>query len=97
MKERLAQQVKENSLQASILDSIREEAGSLSKRVNQEDKTKLDEYFSSIRDVEKRLEGRRQWYDQPKPKAPFEQPADTNTVDDLPMLYELIALALQTD
>ncbi|MGB4708179.1 MAG: DUF1552 domain-containing protein [Fuerstiella sp.] len=96
-KERLAQQVKENSLQASILDSIREEAGSLSKRVNQEDKTKLDEYFSSIRDVEKRLEGRRQWSDQPKPKAPFEQPADTNTVDDLPMLYELIALALQTD
>ncbi|MCO8123119.1 DUF1552 domain-containing protein [Stieleria sp. TO1_6] len=96
-KERRAQQVKENSLQASILDSIREEAGSLSKRVNQEDKNKLDEYFSSIRDVEKRLEGRRRWSDQPKPKAPFEQPADSNTVDDLPMLYELIALALQTD
>lgn len=96
-KKRRAQQVKENSLQASILDSIREEAGSLSKRVNQEDKTKLDEYFSSIRDVEKRLEGRQQWSHQPKPKAPFEKPADTNTVDDLPMLYELMALALQTD
>lgn len=95
--ERRTQQVKENSLQASILDSVREEAGSLSRRVNQEDKTKLDEYFSAIRDVEKRLEGRRQWADQPKPKAPFEKPADTNTVDDLPMLYELIALALQTD
>ncbi|MFK8113704.1 MAG: DUF1552 domain-containing protein [Rubripirellula sp.] len=95
--ERRARQVKENSLQASILDSIREEAGSLSKRVNQEDKAKLDEYFSSIRDVEKRLEGRRQWSDQPKPEAPFEKPADRNTVDDLPMLYELIALALQTD
>ena len=95
--ERRIQQVKENSLQASILDSIREEAGSLSKRINHEDKAKLDEYFSSIRDVEKRLQGRRQWSDQPKPQAPFEKPADTNTVDDLPMLYELIALALQTD
>ncbi|GAB5406887.1 MAG: DUF1552 domain-containing protein [Aureliella sp.] len=96
-KERRAKQVKENALQSSILDSIRAEAGSLTKRVNQEDKDKLDEYFSSIRDVEKRLEGRRQWADQPKPEAPFEQPADTNTVDDLPLLYELIALALQTD
>ena len=96
-KERRAQQVNENSLQASILDSITEEAGSLSKRVNHEDKAKLDEYFSSIRDVEKRLEVRRRWADQPKPEAPFEKPANTNTVDDLPMLYELIALALQTD
>lgn len=96
-KERHAQQVKETSLQASILDSIREEASSLSRRVNHEDKDKLDEYFSSIRDVEKRLDGRRRWSDQPKPDAPFEKPADTNTVDDLPMLYELIALALQTD
>ncbi len=96
-KQRCAQQIKDNSLQASILDSMLEEAGSLSKRVNQEDKAKLDEYFSSIRDVEKRLELRRRWVDQPKPEPPFERPADANTVDDLPVLYELIALALQTD
>jgi hypothetical protein len=91
------QQVKANSLQASVLDSILEEAGSLSKRVNQEDKVKLDEYFSAIRDVEKRLDIRQRWADRPKPEQPFDKPADTNTVDDLPMLYELIALALQTD
>lgn len=96
-KERRAQQLKANSLQTSILDSIREEAGSLSKRVNREDKAKLDEYFTSIRDVEKRLEFRKRWADQPKPQAPFGKPANANTVDDLPMLYELIALALQTD
>ncbi|WP_442510032.1 DUF1552 domain-containing protein [Novipirellula sp. SH528] len=96
-KERLAQKVKATTLNSSILDSITEEASSLSKRVNKEDKAKLDEYFSSIRDVEKRLEVRRRWADQPKPDAPFDKPANTNTVDDLPMLYELIALALQTD
>ena len=95
--QRRAQKMKANSLQSSILDSILEEANSLSKRVNQEDKAKLDEYFTSIRDVEKRLEVRRRWADQPKPDAPFEKPADTNMVEDLPLLYELIALALQTD
>ncbi len=96
-KERRAQRVKDNSLQGSVLDLMLEEAGALSKQVNQEDRAKLDEYFSSIRDVEKRLEVRRRWADQPKPAPPFEKPADSNTVDDLPMLYELIALALQTD
>lgn len=96
-KERREQTVRANSLQASILDSVLDEAGALAKRVNLEDKDKLDQYFTSIRDVEKRLANRIRWADQPKPEAPFEQPADTNTVDDLPMLYELIALALQTD
>lgn len=95
--ERLAQKVKANSLHASILDSVHEEAQTLSKRVNYEDKQKLDEYLTSIHDVEKRLGARRRWADQPKPEAPFDQPANTNTVEDLPLLYELIALALQTD
>ena len=37
------------------------------------------------------------WANQPKPKAPFEKPANHNAVEDLPLMYELIALALQTD
>ncbi|MCB1236446.1 MAG: DUF1552 domain-containing protein [Verrucomicrobiae bacterium] len=96
-KERQAQKAEENQLQASILDSVLEDANRLSKRVNREDKQKLDEYFTSIRDVEKRLEIRRRWVDQPKPEAPFGKPSDRNTVQDLPLLYELLALALQTD
>ncbi len=96
-KEHQAERVKENRLQDSILDSVLEDANRLSKRVNHEDKNKLDEYFSSIRDVEKRLELRKQWASHPKPEKPFDRPADQNTVEDLPMLYELIALALQTD
>ena len=92
-----ARKVRETKLQASILDSVTAEAADLSQRINSEDRNKLDEYFSSIRDVEKKLQTRRAWTDQPKPDAPFEKPANTNTVDDLPMLYELMALALQTD
>ncbi len=95
--ERQARRVQENQVQASILDSVREEAGRLSKRVNKEDKDKLDEYLTSVRDVEKRLELRKRWTSQPKPKAPFDKPANHNAVEDLPMLYDLIALALQTD
>jgi len=95
--ERRASRAGENELHGSILDSVLEDANDLSKRVNREDKEKLDEYFTSIRDVEKRLQMRQRWENEPKPKAPFEKPANRNTVEDLPMLYELIALALQTD
>ena len=87
----------ENRLQKSILDAVNDEAKGLSKKVNLEDRDKLDEYFTSIRDVEKRIELRRRWADHPKPNAPLDKPANKNTVDDLPILYELIALALQTD
>ncbi len=96
-KERQARRVQENQVQASILDSVMGEASRLSKRVNKEDKDKLDEYLTSVRDVEKRLELRQRWVNQAKPKAPFDKPANHNAVEDLPILYELIALALQTD
>ncbi len=96
-KDRIAQRKEEARLQASILDSVLEDANQLSRKVNREDRDKLDEYFTSVRDVEKRLELRRRWADQPKPKQPFARPTDRNMVDDLPLLYELIALALQTD
>lgn len=92
-----ARKVKANALQASILDSVWEEARGLSRQVNSEDRAKLEEYFTSVRDVEKRLKARQQWASAPRPEAPFEKPADRNTVHDLPLLYELIALALQTD
>jgi hypothetical protein len=95
--ERQERRHQENRLQASILDTVLGEANGLSKRVNREDKDKLDEYFTSIRDVEKRLELRQRWAGLPKPPPPFERPSNKNKVEDLPMLYELIALALQTD
>ncbi|MDP3072762.1 MAG: DUF1552 domain-containing protein [Opitutaceae bacterium] len=95
--ERQQRRHQENHLQASILDTVLGEANSLSRRVNREDKDKLDEYFTSIRDVEKRLELRQRWASLPKPQPPFDRPANKNKVEDLPMLYELIALALQTD
>lgn len=95
--QRLARREQDNRVQASILDSVREEAKRLSGQVNQEDKDKLDEYFTSVRDVEKRLELRQRWTNHPKPAAPFGKPANRNAVDDLPLMYELIALALHTD
>ncbi|MEM6776466.1 MAG: DUF1552 domain-containing protein [Planctomycetota bacterium] len=84
-------------LHASILDAVARDAMRLQQRVSQLDRNKLDEYFTSIRDVEQRLARRRQWIHVDKPEAPIARPKDVDMVTDLPLLYDLIALALQTD
>lgn len=84
-------------LQASILDVVRDEANRVERKLNSQDRQKLDEYLTSIRDVEKRIGMRKNWIDVPKPEAPFPAPKNKNMVEDLPLLYELISLALQTN
>ncbi|WP_145170205.1 DUF1552 domain-containing protein [Rubripirellula lacrimiformis] len=84
-------------LQESILDSVLGDAKSLSRRLNKNDNDKLDEYFASVRDVELKLSLDRRWQKVPKPAAPMDEPTDMGLTRDLPKLYDLIALALQTD
>lgn len=81
----------------SILDAVAEHAKSLNRRLDRKDRDKLDEYFTSVRDVEKQIELNRNWLDVPKPKPPIPEPPNRDFVSDLPVLYDLIALALQTD
>lgn len=84
-------------LQGSILDAVLGDAKSLSKRLNPNDNQKLDEYLSSVRDVEVKLSLDRQWQKVPKPDATIDEPRDEGLTKDLPKIYDLVALALQTD
>ncbi len=84
-------------LKGSILDAINGDAKSLERRLDQRDRDKLDEYFTSVRDVEKQLELGRQWSQIAKPSPGIPEPRNTEMVSDLPALYDLMALALQTD
>lgn len=84
-------------LHGSILDAVNGDAKSLGKHLAKRDQEKLDEYFTSVRDVEKQMELGKRWANVPKPKPGMPEPENTGFVSDLPVLYDLIALALQTD
>jgi hypothetical protein len=84
-------------MKGSILDAVQGDAKSLQRQLVQRDKEKLDEYFTSVRDVEKQIELRRKWAHVPKPEAKIDEPNNKDFVSDLPVMYDLIALALQTD
>lgn len=84
-------------LQNSILDAVHSDASALKRKISIRDGQKLDEYFSSIRDVEQKLELDQHWQNIPKPVVGIAEPEDEGLTKDLPKLYDLIALALQTD
>ena len=98
-------------LRGSVLDSVMAQAKALQPTISSQDKQKLDEYFNSVREVEQQLERNRQWADKPKPKVDLSDygdysepsgPEDVNAsefkyFDYSRMMYDLIALAFQTD
>lgn len=85
----------------SILDMVGEQAREMKRALPARDGEKLDEYFSSVRDAEKRLETMLEWEDKPKPTPDGPAPADVSHKDKpfeyLHLMYDLIVLALRHD
>jgi hypothetical protein len=84
---------------ASLLDALRDSASALNRTLNAADRDKLDQYLTSVRDVERRLQMSKEWIDRPKPKPPIDEVLDEERqhIDEVALLYDLMALALQTD
>lgn len=84
---------------ASMLDALRESANALNRTLNAADRSKLDQYLTSLRDVERRLQMSREWLDRPKPSPTIDAVLDEERqhVDEVALFYDLMALALQTD
>ncbi|HKI21629.1 MAG TPA: DUF1552 domain-containing protein [Isosphaeraceae bacterium] len=92
----------------SILDRVREEAAGLSRRVSSGDRAKLDEYLTSVREVEKRAAPMRsakekadeQAKDRGRPALTMKRP-DNGLPEDIRehmrLMCDIIALAFQTD
>ena len=84
----------------SILDLVESDAKILQRRIGREDQEKLDQYFTSVRELERKLTQSEAWLDKPKPKVDYELPADAGGLDfveRVPLYYDLMKLALQTD
>ena len=85
----------------SILDDVREQAKSLRTGLGNEDRNKLDEYLTSVRELELRMVNDESWAKKPKPKVDVEPPKDIPNPADLigrtRLLFDLSHLALQTD
>jgi hypothetical protein len=92
----------------SILDRVKDQTSDLQKQVSHADKAKLDEYLTSVRDVEKRVERSRAMKgkaeekakDRGRPVVTMKRP-DNGLPEDIRehmrLMCDIIALAFQTD
>jgi len=92
----------------SILDRVMADAAALTRKISADDKTKVDEYLTSVREVEKRIEGNRKNMDKAQDTAKqqnkpvFAMPRPANGLpEDLReharLMCDIIAIAFQTD
>jgi len=88
----------------SVLDTVLEDARTLRRGLASDDRTKLDEYLSSVRDVEVRTERLDAWLNVPKPKLDPEvsshfqrEVSKAQAGEYYRTMYDLIVLALRTD
>jgi hypothetical protein len=88
----------------SILDLVADDANRVNKKLGKEDRTKLDEYFTAVRQVEDRTRRADEWLNYPKPKVPPTEAARLQRKLTMQqageyyrLFYDLIVMALRTD
>ncbi|MEM9481745.1 MAG: DUF1552 domain-containing protein [Verrucomicrobiota bacterium] len=96
-----AQRIQDLKDGRSILDSVLEASKSLSAKLGQADRDKLDQFFTSVRDTEHRFLLSKQWVEKPKPKTNDKPPKKLKDaaefVQETALMYDMIHLALQSD
>jgi hypothetical protein len=97
-------QLRRLTRRGSILDAVMNDAKRVNEKLGSEDRTKLDEYLTAVRQVEVRTDRAESWLGIPKPKiAPEEEAHLTRKLDMSQageyyrLFYDLMVMALRTD
>ncbi len=91
--EAVARQLHKLESRGSILDTLLDETKRFSRSLASEDKARLDQYVTSVREVEERLQTARAWELRPKPKATQPAPPD---IQEKKLFFEKFDLMLAT-
>jgi Protein of unknown function (DUF1552) len=83
--------------QRSILDFIRDDARSMQRRLNARDTEKLDQYLTSIREIEQRIAKAEQFGTARDPGVETPAGIPSSYAEYVQIMYELLAVAFQSD
>jgi hypothetical protein len=85
----------------SILDTVNDQSKDLKRKLSTEDKERVDQFFTSVRSLEKNLEATQGWERKPKPVVSVPEPTDPATngllMEKEKVMFDIITLAIQTD
>lgn len=85
----------------SMLDFVGEQSRRLNRSLAPADRRRMDQYLTSVRELERRLHSAEQWEREPKPVVSASAPEDITDAREFvrrsELMYDLMKLALQTD
>jgi hypothetical protein len=85
----------------SLLDFVSDESQRLSRTLSKNDQSRLDQYYTAVRELEQRLHSAEEWEYKPKPavtaKAPNEITDAKEFVRRTEQTFDVMKLALETD
>jgi len=97
----VAAQMRKLAQGQSILDAVGSQAKDLQRSVGARDRDRLDQYFTSVRELEQRMEMSKEWETRPKPHVTASVPLDPASpkeyMDKVRIMYDMARLAFQTD
>ena len=93
--------MREIRMQTSILDFVRDKAKRLERTLGAADRDRLDQYFTSVRELENRLHQAEDWQKREKPHTTAAVPVDikdtTRDAERAALMYDIAKLALESD
>ena len=99
--EAVKKQLRELDERGSILDTLTEQTKRLSLSLGGDDRARLDQYLTSVREVEDRLVTAREWELTPKPPATRPEPPDIRDnkliFEKLDLMFSMAQLAFESD
>lgn len=94
-------QLRELKRGRSILDTVQGEAKKLQRDLGRRDQEKFDQYLTSVRELETRIQANEAWAQRPKPSVEVKPPSDVQDRTDIiartRLMHDLMVLALRTD
>lgn len=84
----------------SIMDIVNDDAKRLTRELGASDRNRLDSYFTSVRELEKRMAANERWAKLPKPQVDAKRPINPDTSDMIgcqAIMMDVMKLALETD
>jgi hypothetical protein len=81
----------------SVLDFVMEDARRTQRRLSANDKEKLDQYLTGVRDVEARIQRAEQFGPSPDPAIPTPAGIPASHAEYVDLMYDMMLLAFKTD
>ncbi|HEU4752710.1 MAG TPA: DUF1552 domain-containing protein [Armatimonadota bacterium] len=99
--EEVRAQTRSLALGQSILDAVADQTSQLKRNVGARDRERLDQYFTGVRELEKRMVQSAEWEKKPRPVVSAKPPVDPEDpreyMEKVRLMYDMAQLAFATD